>query len=144
MWLSVWLREIIRLRFVVLSKTTIFLHFWYCLPSPKNRSGHPMEYAVTQTFWPLPAIRYGDSWMSCTIVAIRPALGKILCFDMPQTSSKVNSPHGKSNLSVCFKSLQLVRGQMFQFCFFLIRKLIIINTDTGFGFSFKDESTLTE
>ena len=114
-------------------ENNIISHFWHCLPSPKNRSSHPMEYAVTQTFWPLPAIRYGDSWMSCTIVAIRPALGKILCFDMPQTSSKVNSPHGKvtqtdaqslkqtlkSNLSVCFKSLQLVRGQMFQLCFFL-------------------------
>ena len=100
-------------------ENNIISHFWHCLPSPKNRSSHPMEYAVTQTFWPLPAIRYGDSRMSCTIVAIRPALGKILCFDMPQTSSKVNSPHGKSNLSVCFKSLQLVRGQMFHLCFFL-------------------------
>ena len=42
-------------------ENNIISHSWYCLPSPKNRSGHPIEYAVTQTFWPLPAIRYGDS-----------------------------------------------------------------------------------
>ena len=42
-------REIICLRFVVLSETVenkIISHFWFCLPSPENHSGHPMEYTV--------------------------------------------------------------------------------------------------
>ena len=103
----------------------------------KNRSGHPMEYTFTQTFRPLPAICYGDLWISwtCSVVnvigAIHLALSDILCFNILQISSKVTFPHKKSkiNWSDCFESLQLVRGQMFQLRFFSD-----INTDARFGF----------
>ena len=56
-------REIICLRFVVLSETVenkIISHFWFCLPSPENHSGHPMEYTFTQMF--------GHYWLSVMVI----------------------------------------------------------------------------
>ena len=133
-----------------LLNTKLFLICGFVYHPLKNRSGHPMEYTFTQTFRSLTAICCGDLWISWTcwvvhaIVAIRPALGYILCFNMPQTSSKVTSPHGKSYWSFYFKPQQLVRGQMFQLCFFWSgSRLIIINTDTSFGFYCKNDSTLS-
>ena len=121
-------REIICLRFVVLSETVenkIISHFWFCLPSPENHSITPSNgIYFYKNFWPLLAICYGDLWISwiCwvvyTIVAICPAPGWILCLNMLKTSSKVTSPHEKSNWSVCFKSFLLICGQMFLLCFF--------------------------
>ena len=122
-----------------LLKTKLFLnYFWFCLSSPKNRSGHPMEY--TQTFRPLPAICYGDLWISwtCSVVyaigAIRLALGYILCFNILQISSKVTSPHKKKGIEVsALNPCKSFAAKCFNFVF------SDINTHAGFGFYCKNE-----
>lgn len=38
----------------------IISHFWFCLPSPENHSGHPIEYTFTQMF--------GHYWLSVMVI----------------------------------------------------------------------------
>ena len=38
----------------------IISHFWFCLTSPENHSGHPMEYTFTQMF--------GHYWLSVMVI----------------------------------------------------------------------------
>ena len=125
--LSVWLGEIICLRFVVLSEQSWKQNYFsllVLLTIPWKSLWPPNGIYFYTNVWPLLAICYGDLWISWTcwvvytIFAICPAPSWILCLNMLQTSSKVTSPHEKSNWSVCFKSFLLICGQMFLLCFF--------------------------
>ena len=120
-------REIICLRFVVLSetelKTKLFLTFGFVY--------HPLKITLA-TQWNillhkcLAIIGYLLWWFMnildmlgclhncCNLSSTR------LDFVLKHATNiiKSNSPHEKSNWSVCFKSFLLICGQMFLLCFF--------------------------
>ena len=140
MWLSVWLREIIRLRFVVLSKTTLFLTFGIVY--------HPLKIAPAIRWNMLLHKRFGRYRLY--VMAIHECLARLSQFVrywVRLCASTCHKHHQKLTLhmeKVIWAAALGLCGQMFQLCFFLIRNLIIINTDTSFGLYFKDESTSTE